>query len=64
MLPLNQQMSKRKTTALEQQLADLTSIIGEPAAKKRMAEIIVERRLDALLRLNLCTHPSDRPHTP
>ena len=43
MLPLNQQMSKRKTTALEQQLADLTSVIGEPAAKKRMAEIIVER---------------------
>ena len=36
-------MSKRKATLMDQQLADLSQLLGATEAKKRMADIIVDR---------------------
>ena len=36
-------MSNRKATLMDQQLADLSQLLGATEAKKRMADIIVDR---------------------
>ena len=36
-------MSKRKATLMDQQLTDLSQLLGATEAKKRMADIIVDR---------------------